>query len=272
MYEVGDVIPLTLTVRNSAGALDDGGAVTIVVTAPDGTVSSPTILHPSLGQYSTFFTAALDGLHTYAWTVTGLNAGVQRDVFVIEDNPSFVSTTAALKHMRAQQTITSADDIELLRTYVHVACDAVELDLGRSIAPEQLTETVSGIGQTAIILSRSPILSVTAVSESGTVLTTGTDYVADLGAGILYRGTTSAPRAFKTGQLNLIVSYKAGYAVPPSVARKVALNGVQRMWQGSQQNPHPSIDDVSADQSLHAGVLTPLELAAYLKLKAPGLA
>jgi hypothetical protein len=67
------------------------------------------------------------------------------------------------------------------------------------------------------------------------------------------------------------VVYVAGPTDPPRIARKVALNGVERMWQSSQQTAHPMLDDVSAAEAVFtaAGTLTPLEMGAYNSLRVP---
>jgi hypothetical protein len=36
--------------------------------------------------------------------------------------------------------------------------------------------------------------------------------------------------------------------------------------------PHPSMDDLDVEEQVRAGVLTPLEYSAYLKLKVGGFA
>jgi hypothetical protein len=111
----------------------------------------------------------------------------------------------------------------------------------------------------------------TSVTESG-VLLSPTAYVLDTSAGILYRGTSSAPRQFTSGIQNVAMVYRAGMRNPNPVLRKVANNGAQRMWQGSQQMPHPALDDLDVEEQVRAGVLTPLEYSAYLKLKVGGIA
>jgi hypothetical protein len=46
------------------------------------------------------------------------------------------------------------------------------------------------------------------------------------------------------------------------------------MWQQSQQMPHPALDDLGAESSLFtpAGLLTPLEMSAYARLRMPVMA
>jgi hypothetical protein len=278
MIEPGDVVPLRLAITDPAnGSPVDAGTVTLEITDPTGAVvtltgaSTPPVQHTAAsGVYLVSWPVpAVYGTYRYRWIATGANAGVWPDVFTVESPEGvFVSTAEALAHLRATTVITRAADVEELRRLIRVACDAVERDLGRIIAPRTVTETYSG-GGAAIVLARSPVIAITSVTDNGSTLTAGTDYTFDSRVGIIYRGGPQSPTRFTTGRGTVAVTYRAGYQQPPWIARQVALRGVQRMWQQSQQMPHPALDDLGADGQLFtpAGVLTPLEMAAYDKLR-----
>lgn len=278
MIEIGDVVPLTVRVRTAAGALVDPsggvGAVVLTVTRPDGTTATPTVTKTGVGIYSATFTAAVEGIHTYRWLVTDpLYGNAFGDLFTVDGAAGlFVSVDEALAHMRAASMIVGAGDIEELRRIVRVACDAVERDLDRWIAPRTVTETYDG-GSTAVVLARTPIISVTSVTDSGLLLDP-TAFTYSTRTGVLYRGGAQTPARFTSGRGTVSVVYRVGYERPPWIARQVALRGVQRMWQQSQQMPHPALDDLGAEGFLFTptGVLTPLELEAYGKLRNLALA
>lgn len=271
--EIGDSVPLTLTTRNAAKVPTDVVSAALVITRPDGTTSSPTVGHVTAsGVYTASFTPATAGFHRYTWTATDpVNGGTFTDGFMVEDDyVPFVSLDEQLGFMRARGVIDrDPDDLEILRWFVRVACEAVELDLGRYISAQTVTRTFDG-GVTALVL-KGPIISITSVVDAGSTLTTD-QYVADTSAGIVYRGGSTSPTWFTGGRQAVVITYRAGSIRPSSVARKVAMNGALRMWQGSQQMPHPDLDDLDAEVQVRAGVLTPLEFAAYQKLKGPGLA
>jgi hypothetical protein len=270
--EIGDTVPFSLTTRNAAKVATDVVSAVLVITKPDGTTSSPTVGHVAAsGLYTASFVPTLAGPHPYTWTATDpVNGGTFTDSILVEDGyVPFVSLDEQLRFMRATSVITDPDDVETLRGFIRVACEAVELDLGRYISPQTVTRTFDG-GVTALVL-KGPIMSITTVSDGGSTLTTD-QYVADTSAGIVYRGGSNSPRWFTTGRQTVAITYRAGTTRPSPVARKVAMNGAMRMWQGSQQMPHPELDDLDAETQVRAGVLTPLEYAAYLKLKGPGLA
>lgn len=266
----------SINLTNAAGgAADADSTPTYAVTLPDGTAGiSPAVQHGVLGEYYLNYPTVQTGLHQELWIaiVGGVQQVIRRNFTVEQTANSFIDTDEALAHMRASGVIVSAADLEQLRWLCTVACSAVEHDLGRAVARAAKTETFNG-GQSAILLTHTPVISITSIVESGVTLAAG-DYTADLGAGIVYRGGQQSPRPWLYGRQNVVVSTVVGYMDPPRIARKVALNGVQRMWQSSQQMPHPYMDDVSAEAALFSavGTLTPLEMAAYNSLRAPGFA
>lgn len=277
MIEVGDVVPLQLAVTNDAGQPADSSSMVLSITLPDlaGTVlASPadfTILRPTglgTGVYRYNFPTTLPGPHPIDWLGTGTNATSHRDMFNVEERITpLVSTDEALAHLRAQDSITTYPDVEYLRWLVRLASRCVEDDLGRVVGRRQITEVYDG-GQAALVLRRSPILQVLTVSDAGTTLA-GTDYTADVSAGILYRGGQYSPTRFRAGRGSVAVTYEAGYLIPPLITRQVTLRAVQRLWQQSNQMPHPALDDLDAEARLFvpAGVLTPVEMQSYMKLK-----
>jgi hypothetical protein len=272
--DLGDSKTRSINLTNAAGAAVAADSTpTYAITLPDGTAGTPPAVQTGVtGEYYVVYPTVQAGLHGELWTavVGGVTVVIRRSFTVEATVPLFVDTEEAINHLRASGVIVSASDLETLRFLCGVACSAVEADLGRRIARQVVTETFDG-GGGAVLLRSTPLISVTTVTESGTTLT-ATDYTADTSAGIVFRGAQQSPRPWLWGRQNITVAYVAGYLIPPPVVRKVALNGVQRMWQLSQQLPHPSMDDYGAEQQTTAGVLTPLELSAYNSFRAPGFA
>jgi len=277
MIEVGKIVPLSVTVRTAGGALVDpvGGvpSVVLTVTLPDGSISTPTVTRTSFGLFAASFVTTMAGVHSYRWVVTDPTNGnvFGPEPFVVEDNTyiPFVGLDEQLTFMAARTVITSVEKLEELRGFLRVACGAVELDTGRKISVQTVTRTING-GAVAAVLP-GPVISMTSVTESG-VLLSPSAYVLDTSVGILYRGTSTAPRAFTSGIQNVALVYRAGTLNPHPVLRKVAKNGAQRMWQGAQQMPHPAMDDLDVEEQVRVGALTPLEYSAYQKLKVGGFA
>jgi hypothetical protein len=273
--DLGDSKTRSINLTTAAGAPTAADSLpTYAITLPDGTAGIGPAVQTSAtpGEYYVVYPTVQVGLHAELWTavVGGVTVVIRRS-FTVEDTLTpFVDTEEAIAHLRAAGIIVAGADLEQLRWLCMVACAAVHDDLGRKISRTSVTETFDG-GQSAILLRSTPLISVTTVVESGTTLTAA-DYTADTSAGIVFRGGQQSPRCWLWGRQNVVVTFVAGYITPPRVARKVALNGVQRMWAGSQQMPHPSMDDFGAEQQAAAGTLTPLEMAAYNALRAPGFA
>lgn len=118
----------------------------------------------------------------------------------------------------------SSKDTLLSRTIIGVSKSLVR-KLGRGFARETVTETVKGYGTTQLLLSRSPIVSVTSILLDG--VTPILDYVIeDAEASILYRragwnwgvingfmgvGFNPVPNSEES---NFTVEYEAGYILP----------------------------------------------------------
>lgn len=258
-------------VRDATGALIDATTVTATVTLPDATTASATVTHGTTGVYDIDYLTTAVGRHDLVVTASGtaLPTGVvvkTSDVFTITAPAGMlVGPTEAMAHLRASGVITSTADLAQLRWLCQAITEAVEGDLGRVLVRRSVTETHDG-RTGPLILNSTPVISITSVVEDGVTLAAG-DYVLKTSAGLLYRGTSTAPTSWSCGIQNVTVTMVCGYLTPPAVARKVAMNGIERMWQASQQAPHPALD-VNLAITVAAGTLTPLEMASYNALRA----
>lgn len=84
-YDIGDDVTIT-TSFSVNGALVDPASVALSVTAPDGDVSTPSVAHPSVGQFEAVVLATAAGRWRYTWTTTG-PAGIEHGLFDVEANP-----------------------------------------------------------------------------------------------------------------------------------------------------------------------------------------
>jgi len=221
VWDLGDVVPLGLTIRDSVGALANGGTVKITITAPDGSVAvnAVTVTPTTTGTYGYDFTPTLPGRHQARWVSTGANAGAWAEAFVVApaDDLAFVSLWDAKARLGIEQTDTTHD--EELRPFIATMCAVVEGIVG-PVSRRSVTETHDG---TAMILLRSwPVVSVTQVAENGTVLTSDAYAVTDTG---LLRRKRSAYKAgqWTEGDDNITVTYVAGRTQVPVEAHEAAL-------------------------------------------------
>jgi hypothetical protein len=272
---LGGIIRLTYAVRDAAGALTNPSSATLTITQPDGVVA-PGItitLPPTVtGQLIYDFTPTQAGLHSVHWVTAGPTTA-EDDMFVAERAAAlFISVDEAIAHLRAAGVLTSDADREQLQWLCLVASDAVERDLNLIIARRTIIDTFDGGGyelklQAPPRPSDGGSITITTVVENGATLT-ASDYVLRKRGWRLCRGGTLFRYQWAYGVENITVTYVAGCADPPKICRKVALNGVQRMWQESQQASHPLLDEVGElAVAVAVGALTPLEMAAYNSLR-----
>lgn len=237
-YDLGDVVPITLSIKDSLGAAANAGAVTLTITLPDNTTATPSVTNPVTGTYQCDYTPTLTGLHKLRWVATGVNAGAYTDSFLVDDltDVSVVSLAELKLHMNTPTGTTyDAELREVLASATSVCQDYI----GRPIARQTFTETHDGGGD-SLRLRQTPAIAVTSVTESGTLLT-ASDYVLDTSASMLWRGTTTSTYAWVSGVQNISVVYTAGYVDPPYALRMAVRRMAEHLWTRSQQAPHPAL-------------------------------
>jgi hypothetical protein len=249
--------------------------VVVTITLPDLTTTTPGVVNSATGVYDIAYTTTQVGLHNVKGSATGGILGTEfdvwEDVFTVEEpKRQIIGLDEASNHLRAAGIITSDADREQLRWLCLVASDAVERDLGIVIAKRIVVDTFDGGGE-SLRLRSFPVISVTSVTEAGVTLVLNTGYTVNYFQGVVRRGTSLSSWPFATGSQNIVITYVAGYANPPRSVRKAAANLVQGMWQTSQQQSHPLINEEFAGSLIPAAVegLTPIEQRAYMLLKSP---
>jgi hypothetical protein len=268
---LGGVIRLTYLVKDAAGTATTPAGIVLTITNPDGTTTLPTVPAPGTpGSYVVDFVPAQAGLHSVHWATTAPTTA-EDDVFTAEAPARMlVSVDEAIAHLRSQSVTVSDADREQLQWLCIAATDAVERDLDRVIVPRAVTETHNGASG-AIILRRTPVISVSSVTESG-VLVDPSGYLLDPQVGFLYRGTSAYSARWGVGMQNVVITYRAGYADPPRVVRIAALNLIQSMWQQSQQAYHPALDESSTEAFATAAIAGLSQIPGYDSLRSAAVA
>jgi len=214
----------------TTGLLADATGVTVVITAPDGTTSSPAVTHPSLGRYQTTVTPTQVGRYTIVWTATGTNAGVFSDVFTVEDVAPATLGVVSLDDARRFLGLTDRDAArdEFLRDLIDEATDAVEAYTRRIWRQQTVTEKHDG-GTRSLRLRRFPVTSVTTVVEFST---TTTAYVFDQHTGVIHRGSTYSGGGYnwQPGVQNVTVTYVAGPTTVPPRVRGAVLEALREIY------------------------------------------
>lgn len=216
MFEIGDVYPATVTIRDANGNPTNASTVSFTFALPDGTTPIQTPTAASTGVYTFDFSITQRGLHRFRAVSTG-PAAAYEDAFNVVDStwPAFVGLAEVKTHLNIPAATTTHD--EELRSFILSASAVVESIVG-TVGRKSVTEKYSGIRHTSILLRRSPVISVESVSENGITLTEDRDFTISDG-GVLTRVWSQwYPRQWRAGVNNITVSYTAGRTeVPPNV-------------------------------------------------------
>ena len=246
--DLGDVTTLAVEITSDGTTLANATTVRVTVTLPDGTSSgSLTPSNPSTGVYTYDYTPTVVGRHSVRWVATGTNAGAFTDVFDVAD-PALLPVVS-LAELRTGLKLTATTSDELLREILDEATDLAERRVGRALRRKTVVESHAG-GSVGILLRQPPCLSVTTVVENGTTLA-ATDYFARESSGLLYRGTPTSPAWFPYGTIT--VTYVAGYADPPSAAKR-GVKAIAKWLYQSEQNLGGRF---GTDESQYAGDALP---------------
>lgn len=256
-YDLGDPIPLTWTVLNAAGVPQDATLVVLTITLPDGSTAAPAITAAGSGVYAptTPYVATQEGHYLIRWVATGTNASTKADVAnVLAADPRFIISLAEARTVLGLAAANTTKD-EDLRGYIAAVTPIVE-DIAGPVLAATKTWTDSG-GRTSIVLPYKPA-AITSVVEDGVTLTAGTDYVTNLKAGVITRGSSSSPRPFAAGQQNVVVTYTVGAAVVTEAVIRATRIILKQMWQADIQGYRPSFGAPDSDTVLTpSGFLVP---------------
>ncbi|MEU6527872.1 hypothetical protein ABZ869_01605 [Streptomyces sp. NPDC046928] len=225
-YDLGAVVPLGTTVRDSAGALANAGDMTLIITLPDqSTLTVPSVAPASTGTYAYDYPAVQAGRHAVRWVATGVNSGAYTDVFDVRPAaPPMLFSLAAAK-AKLDIPATSTSDDEELREFIEATTQCVEFFVG-PVVQRTVQQVVPG-GRAALVLHSTPVLAVTAVAPllagQSAIDVAGLDV--DPSTGIV-RQTSGA--CFPCGDYR--ATYTAGRsAVPPNVSLAAKLI-LQHLW------------------------------------------
>lgn len=184
--DLGDVVPLSVQVRDANGTLANAGAITLTVTLPDGTSTVVSTANPSTGNYTAAYAPTVAGRHVVQWVATGSNASAFYDAFTVID-PSELGLVG-LDDVKRHLNITGTSSDEELRAVLSAATSAAEDYLRRPLRRASSTQTFytrSGNGR-GLVLDRTDVASIVEVVEDGVTLTAD-DFDADLAAGVVWR-------------------------------------------------------------------------------------
>lgn len=110
VYQINDVVPVTATFTNAAGAPANPTTVTLTIRKPDGTVLTPAPTNSSTGVYTYNLAVDQPGLWWYTFVGTGAVAAADRNSFLVEQD--WITATGPLTS-RALVTLEDAREYVL---------------------------------------------------------------------------------------------------------------------------------------------------------------
>lgn len=241
-YDVADVVPLTVTIRDAAGDPADGGTVVLTVGLPDGTIATPTVTHAGAGVYQVDYSPTMPGRHTVSWVCTGITSSGYSDVFDVR--PAAPPYLVSLADAKQQLNMTSTADDEELRRVVESATAAVEHHLDMAVIRRTVVEKRNlgnpapchdpGVLQKFTVVKK-PVISLTSVAAADGGITWN---VADM------RATAAGVIEVLNGAVvwgPVVLTYVAGLQEIPANYTAAASIIVQHLWgtqRGSKGSSH----------------------------------
>jgi len=225
-YDLGDTVPITVSVRDAAGAPANAATVLLTIQLPDQTTITPTVTNPpaTTGTYLYDYVPAVEG-HYQWWLRTTAPALALTGSFDVE--PSFSPLIVSLADARAQINPKSTVADEEIRDIIVAAGAMLEgpMFANHAIVRRTVTEARRVWSGCALFLYEQPVISVTSITRTDTAgswspsqLLVDTDIgaVTQLGGRPLYG--------------NLTIVYQAGYTVIPPEFRMAARLVIADLW------------------------------------------
>lgn len=268
MFDLGDPVPLSITIRDSDGVPADAGSVTLTITLPDGTntVIGP-IASTSPGVYDHDYATVQAGRHVVRWVATGTNASAYTDAFDVQpaDGGAWIGLAETKHHLKK----TSNEDDEDLRWFITAACGAIKERVGHVAPVTVVADRRPRRG--VIVLPERPVISVVSVvALPGGGAIAEADPLAGVAGWKLENaeGVLAVP-----GRSPVRVTYRAGRSPVPPNYRLAALELVQHLWRGSQHNQaggRPALGDSDSTFASVRPFAMPYRVMELLGLKKEG--
>lgn len=250
-FDLGDMVPLSITIRDAAGQEANAGQVTLTLTLPDGTTTTLGPITPtSTGVYDYDYATTQAGRHQARWVATGANASAFTDAFDVTpaDGGDFIGLAETKTHLQKSGT----GDDEQLRFFISAACQMITDRMGQ-VSPATVVHDVTQRGNTIVLPTR-PVIAVTSVQQLP-----GGDLVApvdeDAGTPGWYLDGSEGVLRHSGGFAGRVrVTYRAGRTPLPPNFRLAALELVAHLWRGSQHNQAGGRPALGESDSITASV------------------
>lgn len=142
----------------------------------------------------------------------------------------------SLEDAKAHLQVTGTDDDAAISALIARASAAITSYIGAPMLSGGYRETFeTGCGQTYLILSRTPVSSITSVAVDSTVLSENESRL-DSSAGLLARLANGRSRPWEARAV-IVVEYEAGYETTPADIQQAALTLIAADWSARGRDP-----------------------------------
>lgn len=232
-YDLGDTVPLTTEILDSAGVLAAATGVVCTVGLPDGTSVTPAVSNPTLGRYTVDFVPTMAGRHTERWTSVS-PATARSDIFDVRAaTPAYIVSLADAKaHLNLPAASTTND--EELRGFIEACTEVVEELAHEVIVRRTIVERRVLHGARRFALHSVPVISLTSLVDVNGFLTwTAGNFDVDPETGIVSALWSSGVYPV-AGLVQL--TYVAGYQVIPASYTRAALMVLRHLWESQRSS------------------------------------
>lgn len=238
-FELGSIYPAAVNLTDANGNPTNATTVTLTITLPDTTTTSPTVTNPPsvTGAYTLPYLTVQPGRHLVRWVFTGPNSSYTDMFDVKEPNPPSILSLADAKQQLNILPSNTSDDDEI-RMWLAAVTNTVEEYKHETIAQRTISEiygfpnTMYGFGQFLgfgpnVRVLHTPVIALQSiVAENGTftwTITNNIDVEASTGLITVVNGPPITGR--------VIITYTAGYQIIPYKYLLGARMLFQHMWE-----------------------------------------
>ena len=254
IYDLGDVVPLGITITDASNIVGNATAVTCTIYLPDGTTATGTVVNADTGLYNCDFVPTQTGRHAVKWIATGTNAGAFSDDFTVRDftELGIVSLQEVKEYLNIPATTTTSD--EEIRRYMDAANDLAEQYTGVILGQKTYSnEVYDGVNADAIRLRSPKAIAITSVVENGVTIPSSGYYLDPTGQRLYRLGSNTLYASnnygyWAPGVGNILITYRAGFVNPPMAAKQGVLEIIRHLWQSQRGGMNIMSRNASGDE------------------------
>jgi hypothetical protein len=267
--DLGDPYPLAVFITDDSGNPANATTVVVTVTLPDLTVATPAVTNATTGTYTASYPTTQAGHHDVGWVATGLNACAYEDAFDVAVPERLIISLADARAALGKPAGDTVKD-EDLRLYIMAATPIMENIIGPIL--QQTQDQWYDGGSPIIMLTKTPVISVTSVTETfganvirtliyqpldGITPVDAFGYTLDSKSGALIRRVSGVAAPFAAGRRNVHVISQVGRVLTANQVLATRLV-VRQLWLVSgQQGLRPSMGTPGSAPSAPTGFAVP---------------